>query len=144
MYHVKSVNFHFENPAHNFEVNGSEAQRIWFYLQYEENPSFIEIHLNQQKRLIPISSIMYIDFHENEEANDIQKRLHQNWGLIQFLTDIYRPHENEWYIQGTMAFIGDEQVSNNPKVVELLREIEWLDEQLIEACSETDVLQVNG
>lgn len=78
---IKSIKFYFNTIEEVLEVHGEEAQQLFDHGELEEE--VITVSINGVTRLIPRSSILYIEIYENQLANEIYKDIR---GLHRALT----------------------------------------------------------
>ncbi|SFJ86570.1 hypothetical protein [Thermoflavimicrobium dichotomicum] len=115
----------------DIEVTGKEAQRIYQEVQ-KDHFSYVRVNLNDRIVVIPRESIVYIVFEPNKKANELQKRIDQHWERVFQLTGIKDDEDGDWYVRDNITYLGYRKVSEDPKVADLLIELEHLQEQLEE------------
>lgn len=87
---------------------------------------------NEGPIVIPASSISFIAFEVDEEAERLEQTIRAKWEEIIRLTGVDDDAGCDWFTDGQNTYIGSEdwKVSNDPYVAKLLIEIEDLEDQL--------------
>lgn len=132
--YIKSINIHFTMTPDVLEVKGTEAQRLHDRRGLEEE--LITVEVENGHRLIPRSSILFIDVIEHIEANQLNKVMKKTFNSICVLANIEDEDWGYWIIQDhnlCVKFYEDEEpyfLSNKPQVVELAKKLFEMDDQL--------------
>ena len=130
--YIKEVHFHLVNAEASFIVTGEEAQHL-YHFGLDTDERFIEIRMNGIRRLVPQTSVVYIDVIENVEANELVEKIKQKYNAICVFANTPKDEHgwDYWMVQGGVLYIkyedGPEPLSNDPKVVKLAQNL--LDQQ---------------
>lgn len=139
------------NNDHSFKLTGDQAQRVYDSCclfnggeQYKYPNQFIELEVNE-KIFIPGNSIAFIGFIENQEANLVDMKIEAKWDEIEEITGFRNNSVYTWFVEGDSVYRQPkpdyfhfdpshpqeiEPVSSDPLIVNLLREIQDLEDQL--------------
>ncbi len=121
----------------DFEIKGLQAQKI--YRQLTKNDfTCIRVIVNEHILVIPRESIAYIRFEPNKRANQLQKEIDKKWKEIYILTGLDDDDDGDWYVRDNVTYLGYRKVSTDPRVADLLIDLEQLQEQLEAALPDED------